>query len=71
MPTSTSTLPLPSTVPGLSKEAARILIAKATRHLPRVKSRGRPRHFTNGQVIWLTLYHLYSGIDISDLALRE
>lgn len=71
MPTSTSSLPIPTTVPGLSEDAARLLITRARRHLPPVKRRGRPRHWDNDEVLWLSIYHLWSGLDISDIATRE
>jgi hypothetical protein len=71
MPTSKRTLPLPSNVPGVSEEAFDRLFAIVDRHLPKVKRMGRPRHFDNRAVLWLTLHHLFGGIDCSDIALRE
>lgn len=71
MTISNNTLPLPSIVPGFSNEAYNRIVTATVAFLPEVKDTGRPRTWSNEGVVWLVLYHVITGIDASDLAIRE
>lgn len=66
-----STLPLPTTVPFMSDEAYNQVINKTLPHMPPVYNGCRPRKWSNLEVLWLTIYVLWSGVDATDVAVRE
>ena len=71
MTISPSTLPLPATVSFMSIEAHNCLKEQMLKHLPPVHTGCTGRTWDNEEVVWLTLYHLWSGTDCTDIALRE
>jgi len=55
----------------MSEEAINHLVTQAVPLLPEVKPTGRPRAWSNEDVVFLALYSIRSGIDATDIATRE
>ena len=71
MKISRDTLPLPPTVSFMSDESFNHLKEQTVPHLPPVHTGCKGRQWDNDEVFWLLIYHLWSGTDCTDIALRE
>ena len=55
----------------MSDDAYNYLLEQMLRYLPPVHTGCKGRVWDNEEVVWLTMYHLWSGTDCTDIAQRE